>query len=401
MEVIVVALRRAPGKVASPGCHQSKAESGNANTTLTLPTQHGGRRWLQQWQSRVPPVLSSSRNDDLGRSPSRARSHLHDRIWSALPTLFKHINLTFPADQDVSPDEVTQADFDSYISAAADAISPLDYEIRSTQNQLTKERVWALVNSVSDPLTQMATTRTTEEIFYIRRFLDAMFETYNTKRKEVMAMTSMQASETKIRKGGGRQSEGGEGTQAQAHDKGLTVDEVEKLLASLVQEKWIMRSREGYYTLTPRALMELRSWLVDSYNEPDEPENPEQEQWQRIKFCEACKEIVTIGQRCSDLDCHVRLHNICEAAYFASRPAKVCPKCESAWDGKRFVGEKAVTTTEEYLKGKRRSGVSKRKAPVEDEGEDGEEEEEEATPAPPRRRSRREEPGPSESDDEE
>jgi hypothetical protein len=269
--------------------------------------------------------------------------------------------------KETEPEDVTQADFDSYISAAVDAISPYDYEIRSTQHQTTKERIYALVNSVSDPLTQLATTRTPDEMSYIKRLLDAMFETYNTKRREVMAVSSMQAMETKVRKGGNRQSEGGEPTQAtQSSDRGLTQSEAEKLLSNLVKETWFERSAEGYYTLSPRALLELRSWLVETYNDSDEPES-----WQRIKFCEACKEIVTIGQRCTERECNVRLHNICTAAFWNSRPGKQCPKCKTAWTGKAFVGEKAITSTEEYLRGKRRSG-GKRKSDAVEEDEDEE-----------------------------
>jgi len=55
--------------------------------------------------------------------------------------------------QQTNPGKVDEDDFNKFLSAAADAISPYDYEIRSTQDQVTKERIYALVNSVSDPLT--------------------------------------------------------------------------------------------------------------------------------------------------------------------------------------------------------------------------------------------------------
>ena len=35
---------------------------------------------------------------------------------------------------------------------------------------------------------------------------------------------------------------------------------------------------------------------------------------------------------------------------------KKCPICRTEWTGQHFVGERAVTTTEKYLQGKRRSG---------------------------------------------
>lgn len=260
---------------------------------------------------------------------------------------------------------------------ANEAISPLDYEIKSIQHQTHKDRVWAFVNSVSDPLTQMATTRTSEEIFYIRRFLDAMFETYNTKRREIMAVTGMQAVETKIRKGA-RRSEGEASTQVA--DKGLTVDQVEKLLAKLVYEKWIEKSKEGFYRLSPRALIELRTWLIETYNDPDEPD-----EWQRIKSCIACKELITVGQRCTNLDCNVRLHNVCEEAYWRANPTKKCLKCRTVWDGKHYVGQKAVTTTDEYLRNKQKSSGNKRSREVVDEVDEDEEEPE----SEPRRRKSR------------
>jgi non-structural maintenance of chromosomes element 1 len=250
---------------------------------------------------------------------------------------------------------VTLADFTSYLSAAADALSSFDYEIRSTQHQVTKQRVWAVVNSISDAPTQIAGSRTPEEVAYLRRLLDAMFETYNTQRREVQGITSLQALEKKVVKGSGG-STGVVRVEGAAADRGLTQEQAERTLQGLVAEGWFERSKEGWYTLSPRALMELRGWLVETYNDPDEPE-----EWQRIKFCEACKEIVTVGQRCKEIECNVRLHDICEAAFWASRPSKRCPSCETPWNGKVFVGQRAVTTTDDYLKGKRRSsGVSRR-----------------------------------------
>ena len=257
-------------------------------------------------------------------------------------------------------EEVTIDDFNSYISAAADALSSFDYEIRSTQHQVTKQRSWAIVNSISDAPTQLASSRGPEEVAYLRRLLDAMFETYNTRRHEVQGITSLQALEKKVLKGTGGATPRPDGA---AVDKGLTQEQAERTLEGLVTEGWFERSKEGWFTLSPRALMELRGWLVETYNDSDEPE-----EWQRIKFCEACKEIVTVGQRCQNMECGVRLHDICQAAFWASRPSKRCPTCETPWDGKAFVGQRTITTTEDYLKGKRRSGgVGRRRTIEEDE----------------------------------
>jgi len=229
--------------------------------------------------------------------------------------------------------------------------------------------VWAIVNGNSDPVTQFATTHTPEEIGFIQRVLHAMFETYNTKRREVMAVSSMQVLKKEIVRPG--RQDLGEG--AQPADRGLTQQEAEKCLGVLVSEGWFELSKESYYTLSPRALMELRSWLVSSFNDPDDEEDG-----QRIKYCEACKEIVTTGQRCAEVECPVRLHDICQEAYWNSRKDENCPKCNTPWEqDKHFVGQRVITKTEDYLREKRKGGGrgSGGNGRVQEEEEEEEEEE--------------------------
>lgn len=249
----------------------------------------------------------------------------------------------------VAPDGITEEQVRQYISKAREAVAPLDYDIRSTYHQSTRELVWALINAHSDPSTQLATSRTPDEISFIKRLLDAMFETYNTQRQEVMAVTASQARQVARpparENGRAGEADGDESRQQQqqAADRGLKHGEVEKLLPSLVDEGWFELSEEGFYSLSPRSLMELKAWLLEAYNDPDA--GPEH--WQRIKFCEVCKDIITVGQRCPDRDCNVRLHDICAEAFWRTRRRgqKSCPKCQTTWTGENYVGERAVTET--------------------------------------------------------
>jgi hypothetical protein len=119
-----------------------------------------------------------------------------------------------------------------------------------------------------------------------------MFETNNTSRREIMAITSMQA--IKVRKApteDGRQTQNGSETQGST-GQSLTMGQAEKMLKSLVEEKWFEKSQKGYYSLSPRALMELRGWLLETYNDVEEEEEEETAP-KRIKQCFACKEIIT------------------------------------------------------------------------------------------------------------
>ncbi|KAL6855139.1 hypothetical protein ACO1O0_006277 [Amphichorda felina] len=261
------------------------------------------------------------------------------------------------------PDEVTERDFAEYIDIARQAASLFDYDIRSAVHQSTKQRIYALVNTTSDPQTQLATTYSPDELSFIKRLFDAMFETFNSPRMEVMAVTQMQAM--KLARPNRRQSQidVDEGTQT-AIDRGLKHSEVEDVLAKLVNGGWLERSREQFYSLTPRGLLELRPWLMETYNDPDAGAD----EWQRIKLCAACKDLITYGLRCADPACNFRLHDVCEDAFWRVRGDKRCPKCSREWNADHYVGERAVTQTEAFQRGRRRTtGGVKRRTTLADE----------------------------------
>lgn len=254
---------------------------------------------------------------------------------------------TASSGQAADPEEITEAKFRALMSKMREAVAPLDYDVRSITHQTTREQIWALINAHSDPSTQLATSRNPDEIAFIKRVIDAMFETYNTQRQEVMAVTAAQARKVARPPVRNEQNPDVDGEEAQqqtqqASDRSLKHSEVERLLPSMVEEGWFEQSDEGFYSLSARSIMELRTWLVEAYNDPDAAAD----EWQRIKFCEACKDIVTVGQRCPERDCNIRLHDVCADAFWRTRRAgQVCPKCQTAWTGTNFVGERSVTET--------------------------------------------------------
>ncbi|KAL8725633.1 MAG: hypothetical protein Q9181_006340 [Wetmoreana brouardii] len=193
-------------------------------------------------------------------------------------------------------EDITEADLNSHIAAANTRISPFDLEIRSTFHQATRKRIYALVNSTSDPIIQLATVHTADEISFLKRLLDAMFETYNTSRHEVMAITSMQAIRlAKPPDNERREPQDGSTTQGSA-GQGLKLVEAEKMLKTLVEEGWFEKSKKGYYSLSPRALMELRGWLIETYNDVEDEDDDDEDRIPRVKQCAACKEIVTMTE---------------------------------------------------------------------------------------------------------
>lgn len=124
-----------------------------------------------------------------------------------------------------------------------------------------------------------------------------MFETYNTPRHEVMAITSMQA--IKLHKSPTedvRQTQNGSETQGSA-GQGLTMGQAEKMMKTLVEEGWFEKSIKGFYSLSPRALMELRGWLWETYNDVEDDEEEDGRVSKKIKQCFACKELITTVSR--------------------------------------------------------------------------------------------------------
>ncbi|KAL4877853.1 Nse1 non-SMC component of SMC5-6 complex-domain-containing protein [Aspergillus karnatakaensis] len=279
--------------------------------------------------------------------------------------------LSAKQNETISPEDITRDDLSNFINATNSAISPFDLEIRSHLPQLTlddpihnpppdtqaQERIWALVNTTSDNLTQLATTFTADEISFVKRVLDRMFDGNKNRIAEVMAVSSIEAVQQAKVSGEGRR-ESGMGTQTQGQGQTqrttqpLSMTQAEVVLKQLVEDGWFEKSRKGYYSLSPRGLMELRGWLVATYND-------EEGGVRKIKFCAACRELITVGQRCGNRDCGGRLHDHCMRNFFRVQKAEQCPVCKAPWPGDRFVGERAVVQGGQRRGGNvRRSGVA-------------------------------------------
>jgi hypothetical protein len=247
--------------------------------------------------------------------------------------------------------DITDPMITSLIQNTNAKISHFDFEIRSARDQSKGDRTYALVNTASDTFTQLATSFTPDEIAYIKRLLDAMFEENTSRTREIMAVKQMRANQLAKAPARNRQSQAAtqldadeEPTQAESNVKSLNHAECEGVLHNLVAQGFFQLSSHFYYSLAPRGLLELRNYLKETYNElPAEDDDEESEPIVRIRDCEGCQEIVTIGLRCDNRDCGVRWHTRCGNQFFGGQQdsAKRCPKCRTAWTGTTYVGEKA------------------------------------------------------------
>jgi hypothetical protein len=249
-------------------------------------------------------------------------------------------------------------DFQEILQSLDSALRPFEYEIRSTHPQKSRNRqaedaIYAVVNITSDPQTQLATANTPDEIAFVKRVLDAMFDTNNTEAREVMAVRSMDAvnlaraparQNTQTQRentvANGNSTQGAGETQTGGSAASINKTDADRILNELVENNWFEKSTAGYFSLGTRGIMELGRWLVATYNEPE----AEQNEWQRIKNCTGCRQIITVGQRCTEDQCGCRLHEYCVNKYFEQQAEgdKKCPVCRADWLGNRFVGEKAA-----------------------------------------------------------
>jgi hypothetical protein len=264
-----------------------------------------------------------------------------------------HYELTFLS---IEPDrprlegDITDATINSLILNTNAKITSFDFEIRYARDQITGERTFALVNTASDNFTQLATSFTPDEIAYIKRLLDAMFEENVSRSREVMAVKEMKATQLARAPPRNRQSQAAtqlvgdeEPTQADANIKSISPTDCDRVLQTLVSQGFFQRSHKSYYSLAPRGLLELRNYLKETYNEQPTEDDEDAEPLIRIRDCEGCQDIVTIGLRCDNRDCGVRWHTRCATQFFGGQKGsgRRCPKCKADWTGRTYVGEKA------------------------------------------------------------
>jgi len=127
----------------------------------------------------------------------------------------------------------------------------------------------------------------------------------------------------------------------------MTKAQAEVVLQSLVTQGWLLKSRHGRYSLSPRTILELEPYLKSTFED-------------EVLICASCDRIVTKGLSCFSPECRVRLHEHCYIARknaVRSRPFK-CPSCSTDWSSQDLnkVGEEAVHEDSGRSKGRRKQG---------------------------------------------
>ncbi|KAL0088195.1 hypothetical protein F4703DRAFT_1926931 [Phycomyces blakesleeanus] len=192
---------------------------------------------------------------------------------------------------------VPRTDFSDFVACINQGINEIDLALKRSHNERNGVPVIALVNTLDDEISQMATEYSPSTIMYFRQLAENII----TAEDEDYAISSMEA----IRLG-------------QKMTPALTQKETQDLLDRLVADGWLFCTRQGAYVMETRTVLELNAYFKEQYGE-------------YLKECQFCLDVVTMGERCESVDCPVRIHRHCAERYFREQPNSTCPLCGTMW----------------------------------------------------------------------
>ncbi|GJJ78588.1 non-structural maintenance of chromosomes element 1 [Entomortierella parvispora] len=210
----------------------------------------------------------------------------------------------------VTEEPYDRENFSDFITQLNEGLNSVELEFRRAQDEVTGVPVIALTNTNGQKIAQVATRYSPTELEYFKHLLDAIIMADD----EAFCISSTAALH-----------EAGKLKNKENKAVALTKKDAEALLDRFVADQWFIQSTAGAYSLSMRSLLELQTFLKETYDD-------------QIQECTLCMEIITKGQRCTVAACSSRLHQHCASAYFKNMARPVCPTCHSAWDGKILIG---------------------------------------------------------------
>ncbi|KAF8478618.1 Nse1 non-SMC component of SMC5-6 complex-domain-containing protein [Russula ochroleuca] len=182
-----------------------------------------------------------------------------------------------------------------FLAGLNKSLDPLDLELSRIRNEVTGKDMYALVNRRDDEIARIASDYSPLEISYFRALVEQIMLAPNSS----YSISSLAALR-----------------EVNALTSPMSKTQAESVLASFVAKGWLLKSKKGRFSLSPRALLELQPYLKSTY--PDE-----------ILDCTICFEILTRGHACPRAKCRVRMHNPCYETY--RRSNSKCPACGEDW----------------------------------------------------------------------
>lgn len=200
-------------------------------------------------------------------------------------------------------DSLTNNTVEFTVVAINRKLSTVDFEIVRTSSQESEEILYILINKKSDNAVKLSTVFTNAEIQIINDLIDRMFDHSNESKSSLSYSISPAVAVEIVKKSSSKT------TNQQSYE----------FLNDLELKGWISYI-DRRYTLSSRALAELKGFLIDKYGE-DSAETEGS-----ISICYGCKQIATRGLRCSNDSCFIRFHNLCRDHFIKSNnDSTKCP----------------------------------------------------------------------------
>ncbi|KAH9946016.1 Nse1 non-SMC component of SMC5-6 complex-domain-containing protein [Epithele typhae] len=230
-----------------------------------------------------------------------------------------------------------RASWDTFVTSINDTLNLLDLEFAHLHDEGSGKELYAIVNRKGDEIAQMATEYSALEIAYFKAVVEQIMLAPN----ESFCVSSLAAlRETNSLK-----------------TSSMTKSQAESTLGSFVANGWLVKSRQGRYSLSTRTVMELQTYLRQTYED-------------QVVDCTICMELVTRGVACPTPQCKTRLHPHCLTTY--RRRTQACPTCKENWSSMelRPVGEVAFKEGQDQMRQRvRRQTSAEEDEDVDDEGE--------------------------------
>ncbi|CAO3564831.1 unnamed protein product [Mortierella alpina] len=245
----------------------------------------------------------------------------------------------------LSEEPFDQDNFTDLITQMNEGLNSVELEFRRSQDEVTGAPVIALTNTNGQKIAQVATEYSPTELEYFKHLVEAMVLADD----EAYCISSTAALH-----------EAGNIKNSEGKPVTLTKRDAEVLLDRFVADKWFIRSGAGAYSLSMRALLELQTYLKETYEE-------------QMQECTLCMEIITKGQRCQVAACAARLHHHCASQYFKNMNNKVCPTCHTNWSDKILIGLSDRTSAPSKVRKRRQRKTNGAGGEADNEGDnDGE-----------------------------
>ncbi|KAJ2704590.1 hypothetical protein FB645_003156 [Coemansia sp. IMI 203386] len=196
-------------------------------------------------------------------------------------------------------------DIQEIVDSANICLAKYSLELRSSMDQTTGTRQWAMVNTNADIIATGATPYSQSELAFLKALVEKIF----TQEDGNYAISLHDALRTDLRNG----------------TTGMQRGQAEKLVTEFCKDKWLARSQDGWVVLGTRAIIELQPYFTDGFSD-----------YQR--HCALCSEMATQGVVCTE--CYAVVHPYCaEQLALSTNPMQrsstadtgsgqlSCPKC--------------------------------------------------------------------------